>query len=49
MCSKCNGILNESKPRSAIELLNESEARKKKRENKVQSEEGNKFIWENFR
>lgn len=48
MCSNCNGILNEE-PRSAPELLREAEARKAKRELKKQTEEGNKFIWENFR
>jgi hypothetical protein len=31
MCSKCNGILEDKKPRTAIELLKESERRKKNR------------------
>lgn len=45
MCSKCNGPLND-KPRSAKELLEEVERRKKRREDE---RAGTQFIEENFR
>lgn len=47
MCSKCNGTLDDHKPRGAKELLAEAERRKKKREE--QENTGSRFIEENFR